>query len=119
LEITNSFLGIYEWEPDIHIGFSPALYLQWQSSKRFMGELAGPAQERLEELHLSGNRILRLPGQSLSGLRSLALLNVSLNRLSLLDTFPKVKQAKRSCREKRDEEEEGEWGVEKMEGRLG
>ncbi len=84
-----------------------------------MGELAGPAQERLEELHLSGNRILRLPGQSLSGLRSLALLNVSLNRLSLLDTFPKVKQAKRSCREKRDEEEEGEWGVEKMEGRLG
>jgi Leucine-rich repeat (LRR) protein len=64
-----------------------------------MGELAGPPQERLEELDLSGNRILRLPGQSLSGLRSLALLNVSLNRLSLLDTFPKVKLAK-GAREK-------------------
>jgi hypothetical protein len=59
-------------------------------------------------LDLSGNRILRLPGQSLSGLRSLALLNVSLNRLSLLDTFPKVKPAKRSQRENREEEEERE-----------
>jgi Leucine-rich repeat (LRR) protein len=82
-----------------------------------MGELAGPAQERLEELDLSGNRILRLPGQSLSGLRSLALLNVSLNRLSLLDTFPKVKQEKKGAIEKT-----GRWrksnGVEKIEGKL-
>jgi hypothetical protein len=28
LEITVSFLGIYKWEPDIYIGFSPALHLQ-------------------------------------------------------------------------------------------
>jgi len=28
LEITVSFLGIHKWEPDINIGFSPALYLQ-------------------------------------------------------------------------------------------
>ncbi len=70
-----------------------------------MGEFVGPPKERLEELDLSGNRILRLPGQSLSGLRSLALLNVSLNRLSLLDTFPKVKPAKRSQRKERVEEE--------------
>ncbi len=28
LEITVSFLEIYKWEPDIHIGFSPALHLQ-------------------------------------------------------------------------------------------
>jgi hypothetical protein len=29
LEITVSFLGIHKWEPDIYIGFSPALHLQW------------------------------------------------------------------------------------------
>jgi hypothetical protein len=28
LEITISFLGIRKWEPDIYIGFSPALHLQ-------------------------------------------------------------------------------------------
>ncbi len=28
LEITASFLGIHKWEPDIYIGFSPALHLQ-------------------------------------------------------------------------------------------
>jgi hypothetical protein len=28
LEITVSFLGIHKWEPDNHIGFSPALHLQ-------------------------------------------------------------------------------------------
>jgi hypothetical protein len=28
LEITVSFLGIHKWEPDIYIGFSPALPLQ-------------------------------------------------------------------------------------------
>jgi hypothetical protein len=28
LEITVSFLGIHKWEPDISIGFLPALYLQ-------------------------------------------------------------------------------------------
>jgi hypothetical protein len=28
LEITVSFLGIHNWEPDIYIGFSPALHLQ-------------------------------------------------------------------------------------------
>jgi hypothetical protein len=28
LEITISFLGIQKWEPDIYIGFSPALHLQ-------------------------------------------------------------------------------------------
>jgi hypothetical protein len=28
LEITVSFLGIYKWEPGIHVGFSPALHLQ-------------------------------------------------------------------------------------------
>jgi hypothetical protein len=28
LEITVSFLGVYKWEPDIYIGFSPALHLQ-------------------------------------------------------------------------------------------
>jgi hypothetical protein len=28
LEMTVSFLGIHKWEPDIHIGFSPALHLQ-------------------------------------------------------------------------------------------
>jgi hypothetical protein len=28
LEITVSFLGILNWEPDIYIGFSPALHLQ-------------------------------------------------------------------------------------------
>ncbi len=28
LEITVSFLGIHKWEPDIYIGFSPALHLQ-------------------------------------------------------------------------------------------
>ncbi len=27
-EITVSFLGIHKWEPDIYIGFSPALHLQ-------------------------------------------------------------------------------------------
>jgi hypothetical protein len=29
LEITVSFLGIHKREPDIYIGFSPALPLQW------------------------------------------------------------------------------------------
>ncbi len=29
LEITVSFLGIHKWEPDIYIGFSPVLHLQW------------------------------------------------------------------------------------------
>ncbi len=28
LEITFSFLGIYKREPDVYIGFSPALHLQ-------------------------------------------------------------------------------------------
>ncbi len=28
LEITVSFLGIQKWEPDINIGYSPALHLQ-------------------------------------------------------------------------------------------
>jgi hypothetical protein len=28
LEITVSFLGIHQWEPDIYIGFLPALHLQ-------------------------------------------------------------------------------------------
>jgi hypothetical protein len=28
LEITVSILGIQKWEPDIYIGFSPALHLQ-------------------------------------------------------------------------------------------
>ncbi len=28
MEITVSFLGIHNWEPDIYIGFSPALHLQ-------------------------------------------------------------------------------------------
>ena len=28
LEITVSYLGIHKWEPDIYIGFSPALHLQ-------------------------------------------------------------------------------------------
>jgi hypothetical protein len=28
LEITVSFMGIHKWEPDIYIGFSPALHLQ-------------------------------------------------------------------------------------------
>ena len=28
LEITVSFPGIHKWEPDIYIGFSPALHLQ-------------------------------------------------------------------------------------------
>jgi hypothetical protein len=28
LKITDSFLGIHKWEPDIYIGFSPALHLQ-------------------------------------------------------------------------------------------
>ncbi len=28
LEIKVSFLGIHKWEPDIYIGFSPALHLQ-------------------------------------------------------------------------------------------
>jgi hypothetical protein len=28
LEITVSFLGIHKWEPDIYIGFSPALHMQ-------------------------------------------------------------------------------------------
>jgi hypothetical protein len=27
LEITVSFLGIHQWEPDFYIGFSPALHL--------------------------------------------------------------------------------------------
>jgi hypothetical protein len=31
LEITVSFLGIHKWEPDIYIGFSPALHLQFVS----------------------------------------------------------------------------------------
>jgi hypothetical protein len=31
LEISVSFLGIHKWEPDIYIGFSPALHLQWDS----------------------------------------------------------------------------------------
>jgi hypothetical protein len=31
LEITVSFLEIHKWEPDIYIGFSPALHLQsWE-----------------------------------------------------------------------------------------
>jgi hypothetical protein len=30
LEITLTFLGIHKWEPDIYIGFSPALHLQWR-----------------------------------------------------------------------------------------
>jgi hypothetical protein len=33
LEITVSFLGIHKREPDIYIGFSPALYLQCGSTK--------------------------------------------------------------------------------------
>ncbi len=32
LEITVSFLGIHNWEPDFYIGFSPALHLQWVST---------------------------------------------------------------------------------------
>jgi hypothetical protein len=31
LEITVSFLGIHKWEPDINIGFSPALHLQCEN----------------------------------------------------------------------------------------
>jgi hypothetical protein len=29
MEISVSILGIHKWEPDIYIGFSPALHLQW------------------------------------------------------------------------------------------
>jgi hypothetical protein len=28
LEITVTFLGMHKWEPDIDVGFSPALLLQ-------------------------------------------------------------------------------------------
>ncbi len=35
LEITFSFLEIHKWEPDIYIGFSPALNLQCRSDKDF------------------------------------------------------------------------------------
>ncbi len=45
LEITVSILGIHKWEPDIYIGFSPALHLQcgddaeedWDEGKRRKG----------------------------------------------------------------------------------
>jgi hypothetical protein len=33
LEITVSFLGIHKWEPDIYIGFSPALHFQCGSGE--------------------------------------------------------------------------------------
>jgi hypothetical protein len=44
LEITVSFLGIHKWEPDIYIGFSPALYLQCGPSRvnKFLYALAFP-----------------------------------------------------------------------------
>jgi hypothetical protein len=32
VEITVSFLGIHKWEPDIYIGFSPALHCSAPSS---------------------------------------------------------------------------------------
>ncbi len=35
VEITVSFLGIYKWEPDIYIGFSPSLHLQCAISSKF------------------------------------------------------------------------------------
>ncbi len=31
LDITVSFLGIHNWEPDIYIGFLPAFHLQWET----------------------------------------------------------------------------------------
>ncbi len=34
LEITVSFLGIRKWEPDIYIGFSPALHLQCSTTNQ-------------------------------------------------------------------------------------
>jgi hypothetical protein len=33
LEVTVLFLGIHKWEPDIYIGFSPALHLQCGGNK--------------------------------------------------------------------------------------
>ncbi len=35
LEITVSFLGVHKWEPDIDIGFSPALHLQCTSRQSY------------------------------------------------------------------------------------
>ncbi len=35
VEITVSFPGIYKWEPDIYIGFSPSLHLQCAISYKF------------------------------------------------------------------------------------
>jgi hypothetical protein len=44
LEITVSFLGIHKWEPDIHIGFSPALHLQCIVSVSLLSLVHLPAQ---------------------------------------------------------------------------
>jgi hypothetical protein len=37
LEITVSFLGIHKWEPDINIGFSPALICSVVNFRLFSG----------------------------------------------------------------------------------
>ncbi len=47
LEITISFLGIHKWEPDIYIGFSPALHLQSTFSKAHQDEGQAPPTERV------------------------------------------------------------------------
>jgi hypothetical protein len=38
LQIVVSFLGIHKWEPDIYIGFSPALHLQCRVEDNFHGK---------------------------------------------------------------------------------
>jgi hypothetical protein len=49
LEIIVSFLGIHKWEPDIYIGFSPALHLQcgcYKEGSRFRISSGGPGLRR-------------------------------------------------------------------------
>jgi hypothetical protein len=50
LEITFSFLGIYKWEPDIYIGFSPALHLQcgmFEASPAWHDKAGGWSNDRI------------------------------------------------------------------------
>jgi hypothetical protein len=64
LEITVSFIGIQKWQPDIYIGFSPALHLQCRgnrkrrnmmhaSEKRMRRELRKERRERAEKIRRS------------------------------------------------------------------
>jgi hypothetical protein len=63
LKIIVSFLGIHKWEPDIYIGFSPALHLQCE---QISGTHGSASKNMISYVLLSRGRILeRNPGKSL------------------------------------------------------